>query len=231
MEDVEPFIVWLEGQGLSRDQLDAYKRYLAELARHPSLSAALRAGEEAGMPARDLTNLRQVAARLAEFQATRDAPAPASPPLEVEPRRPLEVEPKPVRAPPARDHAMDPPRRGCVCQRRHDVYLDNDFGALAKLLGGGAGLGAFLLVRLVGVLGALTLALALAGTGGTATIISICMRCSDCRRRISDLDSDERAAVRKGRGLVTLVTIGLLAGAALCGAIWWSAVKSRYHAD
>jgi len=77
-------------------------------------------------------------------------------------------------------------------------------------------------IRLIGVLGALTLALGAAGMGG---LVSICMRCEGCRRRVSDLDADERARVRKGRGRVTLITLALIIGAAVCGAVWWSLIK------
>jgi hypothetical protein len=239
VEDAERFLTWLQGQGLGEKQLAAYRKYLEELAKHPSLSAALRAAEDAGVPAREIGNMRAVAARFAEFQATGEATASAAPPSRRSPTSPppsarpptsppLEIE-KPARPAPARDHSVELPRKGCVCNRRQDVYVDNDFGALAKLLGGGAGIGAVLLTRMIGVFGALALAFGLAAMGGMATIISICLRCNSCRRRVTDLDSDERAAVHKGRGLVTLVTLGLVAATAVSGFLWWKRAQARYH--
>lgn len=44
---------------------------------------------------------------------------------------------------------------------------------------------------------------------------------------IYDLDEDERAHLAKGRGLVILVTAGFLAGAAICGFLWWHLVQVR----
>lgn len=120
------------------------------------------------------------------------------------------------------------PRKNCQCRKRYDVYVDNDFGIMAKLLGGGAGIAMFFLVRLVGILGAGAIALGLAALGGTATIISICFRCEGCRRTIRDLDDGERSDLRKARALVTLVTLGLWAGAGICAVLWWMAFQSRY---
>jgi hypothetical protein len=235
--DEEAFVDWLVAQGLTDDaHLAAYRRYIAELAKHPSLSAALQAAKEAGTSDREIANLRKVAGRIAEFDAARNAPAvevPA-PVLAVEPRqKPPSIAP-PVRSPvPVRGkpstHDPGQRRRGCVCNRPYDLYLDDDFGALARLFGGGIGIGTIVLIRLVGVLGALTLALGLAGTGGLVTILSTCMRCEGCRRRVSDLDDDERARVRKGRARVVLITIALVAGAAICGIAWWSLVKSAHR--
>lgn len=231
---MEPFIEWLRGQGLPAEHIAAYREHLAELAKHPSLSAAIRAAEEAGTPAKQIANMRQVAARLVEFNekgavaTARGTPAASvdiargTPALEVEPRTRL----KPITS---RLAHIDPPRRGCECKKRYDVYLDNDFGALARWLGGGIGIGTLILIRLIGLLGAAALALGMAGMGGFVTCFTICVRCEGCRRRISDLDDEELRDLRKGRGLVVLVTAGLLAGAALCGYLWISVMTSRVH--
>lgn len=231
MEDVEPFIDWLREHGTPEAHLVGYRQYAAELAKHPSLSAALEAAKAEGRDGKQIGNLRTTAARIAEFEASRSAPAP----LEIEPPRArpvaLEVEPPRARPAPSANLTKDlaPQRRGCVCSRRDEVFLDNDLGALAKMLGGGAGIGTFLLVRMVGLLGALSVALGLAGLGGVATIISICFRCQGCRRKVTDLDDTERAALHKGRGRVTIVTVALLAGAVVCALIWWNAVRSARY--
>jgi len=162
--------------------------------------------------------------------------------LDVEPRRaplpaaadrrgePVAVEPREPR-PAAATRNMGDRRKGCICNRRYDVYLDDDFGALARLFGGGIGIGTLVLIRLIGVLGALTLALGAAGMGGLVTITSICFRCEGCRYRVRDPDADERARIRKGRGRVVLVTLALIIGAAVCGAAWWSLVKNAHRYD
>ena len=240
MEDVEPFIEWLQTKGLTDEaHLAAYRRILAELAQQPSLSAALRAAEEAGKTPREIANIRAVAARKAEFeQLSAPAPEPRSsspsrPPVE----RPLDVEPTPraaaglavepraARPTASRLRDSDPPRKGCICKRRSDVYLDDDFGALARLFGGGIGIGTLILIRLLGVLGALTLAFGAAAMGGLVTITSICMRCESCRYRVRDTTEDERARIRKGRGRVVVITLILLVAAAVCAAAWWSIIK------
>jgi hypothetical protein len=262
VQDVEPFIEWLRTKGLTDDaQLSAYRRFVAEIGAQPSLSAALRAAEEEGKPAKHIANLRAVAARMAEFDSMRDAPAiPAAartPGLEVEPRQParggLDVGPRPpapvverhlargggleVEAsqprsvPAAMQRDMGDRRKGCICSKRYDLYLDDDFGALARLFGGGIGIGTIILIRLVGILGALAIALGFAGMGGLITILSICMRCEGCRRRVQDLDPDERARVRKGRGRVIVLTLIFIVGALICAAAWWNLVKAppRQH--
>lgn len=235
---MEPFIAWLRGQGLPDEHIRAYRHYLAELAKHPSLSAAIKAAEDAGTPPQQIANMRQVAARLLQFQDTGGAttsPSPArgtktSPSPEIERARApsLEVEkPRPARA--SRAPAVEPRRHGCDCAKRYDVYLDNDFGALARWLGGGIGIGTIIIIRFIGILGAAALALGLAGMGGLVTIASICFRCQGCRRRVTDLDEDERAHLRKGRGMVVLVTLGLLAAAALCGYLWILAIQASHR--
>jgi hypothetical protein len=225
VEDVEPFIEWLKGQGLPDAQMAAYRNYLAELSKHPSLSAAIKAAEEAGTPPREIANMRQVAARLVTF---RDAPAtpalPAKLPVASEPTFEVEAR-QPAAAPKRRIGDTAPPRRGCSCKKRYDLYLDNDFGALARWLGGGIGIGTLILIRMIGILGAACLALGLAGMGGLVTCFSICLRCEGCRQRVTDLDEDEIAHVRKGRGLTVLVTAGLLAGSLLCGYLWFMIMK------
>lgn len=224
MEDVESFIAWLGTQGTPAAHLPVYRHYAGELAKHPSLSAALRAAEEAGAPEQQIKNLRMTAAKLAGFENRRFAPAqPEATPIE------LAVDPKP----PPRDMGklleVSRPRQGCTCTRHRDVYLDNDFGALARWLGGGVGLGTIVLIRFIGALGTAALALGLAGMGGLVTITSICLRCEGCRSRVRDLDDEEKAHVRAGRKRVVLVTAGLLAGAALCGALWISAAHSAMN--
>jgi hypothetical protein len=240
VQDVEPFIEWLRTKGLTDEaQLSAYRRFVAEIAAQPSLSAALRVAEEEGMPAKHIANLRAVAARMAEFDSSRTAPAaPAprvinpSPALEVEPRPPargggLEIEAKqPRHVPAAMLRNLGDRRKGCICNKRYDLYLDDDFGALARLFGGGIGIGTIILIRLVGILGALAIALGFAGMGGLVTILSICMRCEGCRHRVQDLDDDERARVRKGRGRVIVLTLIFIVGALICAAAWWNVIKS-----
>jgi hypothetical protein len=226
VEDVEPFITWLRGQGLPDEHVAAYRNYLAELAKHPSLSAAIRAAEEAGTPAKQIANMRQVAARFAEFQEKGSVAKPQATPRGTPPAA-LEVEARTPLAPIAnRLKDMEPRRRGCTCKKRYDIYLDNDFGALARWLGGGIGIGTLILIRLIGIFGAAALALGLAGIGGLATVISICFRCEGCRHRITDLDEDERAHLKKGRAMVVLVTAGLLAGSVLCGYLWYLVMKT-----
>lgn len=230
MGDVEPFIAWLRDQGLPDEHIAAYRNYLAELAKHPSLSAALRAAEEAGTPARQIANMRQVAARLAEFnekgavEPKKPLAPRATPPVELA----VEAPKKPASALVERMRNELPPRRGCSCKKRYDLYLDNDFGALARWLGGGIGIGTLILIRLIGILGAAALALGLAGLGGFITSFTICLRCEGCRQRVQDLDEDERAWVKKGRGLVVLVTAGLLAGSVICGYLWYLVI-TRSH--
>jgi hypothetical protein len=233
VQDVEPFIEWLQGQGLPEEHLKAYRHYLAELAKHPSLSAALRAAEEAGTPPRQIANLRQAAARFAQFEEARSRPAPVATPTEPVKSSSagsvLEVEPKQAR-PAQAPQESTALRRGCTCKKRYDVYLDNDFGSLAGLLGGGIGIGGVVLVRFFGILGALAIALGFAGMGGFVTIFSICVRCQGCRNRIYDLDEDEIRDLRKGRSYVVLATIGLLVGAAVCAYLWWTLVtQTRYQ--
>ena len=230
MEEVEPFIDWLRSQGLPDEHVAAYRNYLAELAKHPSLSAAIRAAEEAGTPPKQIANMRQVAARFAEFK-DKGAAAVEKPAARGTPPMSLEVEAKKPLPPLSSRTAVNerPPRRGCSCKKHYDVYLDNDFGALASWLGGGIGIGTIILIRMIGVLGAACLALGLAGLGGLVTCFSICVRCEGCRQRVTDLDEEELRDLRKGRGMVVLVTAGLLAGALLCGYLWITLIKQSSH--
>jgi len=222
--EVEPFIEWLRRNGTPEPHVEAHRHYATELAKHPSLTAALRAEEEAGSPAKRIANLRQTAARLAEFEESKSTPIPGA--------RARESVAPPVQAAPAPSrHAIALPRKGCSCRTHQDIYLDTDFGTLASMIGGGIGIGTFFLIRLIGVLGAVTLALGLAGLGGLATIISICFRCEGCRDPVSDLDADERALLRKGRALVTLITMGFVGGAIACGLLWGYLVKKQMHED
>ena len=55
--DVEAFIEWLRARGTPEPQLEAHRHYARELAKHPSLSAALRAEQEAGAPANRSANI------------------------------------------------------------------------------------------------------------------------------------------------------------------------------
>jgi len=226
--EVEPFLEWLRRSGTPEPHVEAHRHYANELAKHPSLTAALRAEEEAGSPAKRIANLRQTAARLAEYEDSKGLPH-AAPALAVERERPLSVAP-PVQAAPSR-HAISLPRKGCSCRSHQDIYLDTDFGSLASMIGGGIGIGTLILIRMIGVLGAVTVALGLAGLGGLATIISICFRCEGCRDPVSDLDEDERAVLRKGRALVTLITMGFVGGALACGFLWGYLVKKQLHED
>lgn len=217
--------MWLREKGATDAQQAAYRRYALELAKHPSLSAAIRAAEEASTPPQQISNLRQTAARIAEFESGAEPSiargTPTTPPLVVEAPRP--------RTPSVARQLPPPPRQGCSCNRRHDVYLDNDFGLLARWLGGGLGIGTLIMIRLLGLFGALALALGLAACGGGATIISICVRCESCRQRVTDLDADEREDLKKGRHKVILFTVGLAIGAAICGYLWWRIAQTRVN--
>jgi hypothetical protein len=225
--EVEPFIEWLRTTGTPEAHVEAHRHYAIELAKHPSLTAALRAEEEAGSPAKRIANLRQTAARLAEFEESKRSP----PPVAARPRAPESVAP-PVQAPaPSSRHVMSLPRKGCSCRSHQDIYLDTDFGSLASMIGGGIGIGMFFLIRFIGILGAAAIALGLAGLGGLATIISICFRCEGCRDPVTDLDADERALLRKGRALVTLITAGFVGGAIVCGSLWAYLVKQQMKQD
>jgi hypothetical protein len=220
--DVDDFVEWLRETGTPEPHVAAHRHYAEELAKHPSLSAALRYHEDAGAPPQRIANLKSTAVKRAEFEQAREAPRRP----QLEPR--LEVE-RP--APRAREVTANPrfstPRAGCECKKRYDLYLDNDFGTLAKMLGGGIGLGTFLLIRMIGVVGALAIALGLAGLGGFATIMTVCFRCEGCRKPIKDLDDEERSTLRKGRAMVVLVTAALWGGAALCVFLWLTAVRSH----
>jgi hypothetical protein len=59
--DVERFVAHLRAQGVDDKQIAGYRRYLAELTKYPSLSAAINAAEGAGVAERELANLRKVA--------------------------------------------------------------------------------------------------------------------------------------------------------------------------
>ena len=215
MQDLEPFLEWLRSRGATAAQLAVCRQYAIELAKYPSLSAALRAYEEAGAAADRIAGLRQTAARIAEFtEATRVIAMRGEPPLELEPRR----------ARPATGRVHDvaqSPRLGCTCRKYYDVYVDSDFGTLASMLGGGIGIGTLILIHWLGALAAAAIALGLAGLGGLATVGSICVRCEGCRCKIRDLDDADRVDLRKGRARVARVTLALLAGAALCGYLCW----------
>lgn len=232
MGDVDELVEWLRRNGTPEAHLAAHRHYAEELAKHPSLSAAIRYHEDAGAPPQRIANLKATAAKFAELEESKRAPrAPVAPVRVREPELPVHVAPRPA----ARQTADPPsrwtaPRVGCDCKKRYDLYLDNDFGGLAKMLGGGLGIGTFLLVRMIGVLGALAIALGLAGLGGFATIMTICFRCEGCRKPIKqDLDDDERATLRKGRAMVVIVTALLWGGAALCAFLWITAVRSAQH--
>ena len=244
--DVDAFVEWLRSIGTPEAHVAAHRHYAEELDRHPSLSAALRYHEDAGAPAGRLANLKATAAKRVEYEQSLIAsvPRPRSLAAEPVPYRPAPAEPAahPPSEVPAlaverpRSRTLEPnprwsqPRPGCICKKRYDLYLDNDFGGLAKMLGGGIGIGTFLLIRMIGVVGALAVALGLAGLGGIATFLTICFRCEGCRKPIrNDLDDDERTTLRKGRAMVGLVTGALLAGAALCVFIWITVVKSAHH--
>jgi hypothetical protein len=227
VQNVEAFIEWLRAKGLTdQTQLSAYRQLVEEIAAQPSLSAALRVAEEEGKPAKHIANLRAVAGRMAEFESSRTAPARVAVAAAVAAAPGLEVEARQPRAPAAALRNVSDRRKGCICNKRYDLYLDDDFGALARVFGGGIGVGTIVLVRAIGVLGALALAFGLAAMGGLVTILSICMRCEGCRRRVQDLDADERARVHKGRGRVVVLTLVMIVLAVACGAAWWSAVKS-----
>jgi hypothetical protein len=212
--DVDRFIDWLRLRGTPEAHLDAFRHYATVLAKYGDITEAVRAEQAAGAAAQRITNLRQTAAHIAEFSGgSRPLPVTQPPPVAEAP--PLAIG----------------PRKGCICKKHHDVYIDNDFGIWAKLLGGGAGVAMFFLTRTFGLIGAMAVACGLAATGGTITIGSICFRCEGCRRTVRDLDADERSGLRKARGLVTLITLGLAAGAVICAVIWYTAVKARYAAD
>ena len=210
------FVEWLRTKGLPNERIEAFRFFAAELAKHPSLSAAIRAYEDAGEPPQRITNLRHAAAKLVEYEESRHAPA-----VDPSPPRPRTPSAAVVAA------AASTSRLGCSCRKRYDIYLDSDFGALARWLGGGIGIGSLVMIRLFGIVGAAAIALGLAGTGGAATILSICFRCEGCRQRIRDLDRDELAILRSGRAKVTLITVGLLGGAAVCGLGWWMAISAK----
>lgn len=226
MLDVEAFSGWLRRGGATEADITAARTFAAELARAPSLSAALRDAEDRRASPADVAGLRRTAAQIAQFEAGEQPPRAAGEPSGFDIVRDDRPAPRSARATNAA--AMLPRRAGCDCRKREGVYIDNDFGILGKALGGAGGVGGFILIRFVGLLGAAAIALGLAGTGGLITTFSICVRCEGCRHRITDLDADERKDLMKGRSLTLLVTIGLLAGAAVCGYLWWTLVKARY---
>ncbi len=208
--DVDRFVAWLRLRGTPEAHLDAFRHYAAILLPYADITEAVRVEEARGAPAQRIKNLRETAALITEFSGgSRPIPVVATPP-----------------AAPALG-----PRKGCECKRRYDLYLDNDFGTYATLLGGGTGVTMFFLTRLLGLVGAMAIAFGLAGIGGTITIASICFRCEGCRRTIRELDADERAELRKSRGLVTLITLGLYAAAAICGVLWYLHAKQRYTGE
>jgi hypothetical protein len=121
----------------------------------------------------------------------------------------------------------DPPRRGCECRDRKDVYVDNDFGMWGKLAGGIAGIGGIILVRFIGVLGAATVALASLSIGGLATTLSVTFRCEGCRKSITDLDDDERQSLWKARGLLLAVSIGLVVATLVCAYLYYMVLQEQ----
>lgn len=209
--DVDRFIDWLRLRGTPEAHLDAFRHYAGVLAGYNDITEAVRGEEAAGAPPQRIKNLRQTAAHIAEFSGG---------------SRPLPVTRSPVVEPPP-PTALGP-RKNCECKKRHDVYIDNDFGIWAKLIGGGSAVAIFVLKRAFGFAGAMAITFGLAATGGTITIGSVCFRCEGCRRTIRDLDADERVELRKARALVTLITIGLAAAAVLCALVWYSGMKARY---
>jgi hypothetical protein len=252
VEDLEQFVEWLRKRGVPAAHIDAHRHYAMELAKYSSLPAAIVAEQQAGASAQRLANLRATSSKLDEFRTgisleivpedlvrrprNTSAPPPMSAPMaspagadaarsSIDAPRPKSPTAGPVR----REKETRPPRKGCECRERHDLYLDNDFGSLATMLGGGIGIGMIIMIRLVGLLGAFAVAFGLAGLGGLATILSICFRCEGCRRTVRDLDADERSDLRKGRMMVTVVTLALIAASALCGYLWFMAAKTRIH--
>jgi hypothetical protein len=231
--ELEGFVAWLRAQGTPEPHVEVYRRGAEELAKYRDVESAVRAEESAGASPRRIANLRMVGDQLAAFEASQPAPVE----LDIAPlpraRAPAPATQQPfqpaVRSGPGFTPRRDvlPPRQGCTCRERHDIYVDNDFGVLAKLLGGGLGIATFVLIRLLGLLGALALALGLAGMGGLATTFSICFRCEGCRQPVRDLDDDERSDLRRGRALVFGVTLALLGGAAICAFLWWKLANAE----
>ncbi len=212
------FEQWLRAQGIPEPNVEVYRRGAEVLASYATLDAALAAEEAAGASPRRLGNLRETDRQLSAWRASRPRP-PATIDLAVAPAE------RPRRA--SVSLQLDPPRTGCLCKERQGVYLDDDWGLWGKAGGAVCGVGGIILSRFIGVLGAITFALFAAGMGGLGAASSLCFRCETCRRKVRDLDADERADVRRGRGKLVLVALGALAAAAVCAFIYYTIVKER----
>jgi len=216
--EVDDFLAWLRARGTPEPNLELYRRGAAVLAQHATLDATLAAEEAAGASPRRLANLREVHAQLMQFRAE-----PPPPPE-------IHVAPRPQRATAVGTRpAPLPPRRGCECRERKDVYLDDDLGLWGKAAGGITGVVGLVMLRMIGVLGTATVIFGLAGCGSLAAAMSMGYRCDTCRRSVRDLDDDERADLRRGRGLRLIVALVFLAGAAICVAVWFGVMRERYR--
>lgn len=208
-----------------------------------------------GASARRLANLRRVGEAMIEYvgQGAKTiagpGPAPALPAVAepvVAAAPPVELDlaiDRPRRAPATREPPSGarrggpastrppvfdaPPRPGCICRKREDVYIDDYWQDIGSLYLGVMCVAGGVAWRFAPAFTGLLVSSGMLAGGALITGLTVGWRCESCRRWIAGrgLDADERAEARR-RGLVFL---GIAAVLAVVCALCLREVRARWH--
>lgn len=185
----------------------------------------------ASSPASPLTGAAGAAAVIA-------APS-ALPPVELDlaievPRRTAASTREPINRGAARASAPPPvftapPRPGCICRARHDVYLDDYWQDIGTMYLGFMTITGGVAWRFAPAFTWLIVTSGLLAAGALITGLTVGWRCDDCRRWIAgrDLDADERSQVRRR----ALIFLGIAAALAVVCALSVRAARAAWRTE
>lgn len=122
-----------------------------------------------------------------------------------------------------------PPRPGCICRKREDVYIDDYWQDIGTIYLGVMCVAGGVAWRFAPAFTGLLVASGMLAAGALITGLTVGWRCESCRRWIAGrgLDADERAEARR-RGLVFL---GIAAVLAVVCALSLRAARAAWRAD